>query len=198
MKNFILVSSSPRRKLLLEEAGFKFTIDHVKVSEIINENLNARENAESLARLKAKSYVNSNNLLKLKDNLVITADTLVAYEKTILGKPKNFSEAVEILSLLSSKTHSVITAFCIYDSSVDQYFIYSDETFVEFRDLSEEEILEYVRSGEPMDKAGSYGIQGEARKFVKRVNGSLSNVIGFPLELFELQVKNHGWKLCCE
>ncbi|MCB0384247.1 MAG: Maf family protein, partial [Bdellovibrionales bacterium] len=113
----------------------------------------------------------------------------------ILGKPKNSAEAQSFLHELSLKTHSVITGVCVYDVDSCRYVVASDETLVRFRKLSENEISEYVSSGEPMDKAGGYGIQGMAGRFVDKTEGSYSNVVGLPMELFEKMVNENGWRI---
>ena len=195
MKKFILASASPRRKSLLEKAGYKVSVEHVKVSEIINENLNSYENSRVLAGLKARTFVDASKHLKLKDFLVLSADTIVDLDGVQLGKPKNLLDAGETLLKLSGKTHSVITGVCFYESTSNQYFEFSNSTLVSFKTLSENEISEYLDSGEFSDKAGSYAIQGLGGKFVSSIEGSFSNVVGLPMELVEKVIKEKGWNV---
>lgn len=193
MHKLVLASNSPRRRDLLEEAGFCFHVDSVKLSEIIDKNLNPRAVAESLARAKAEAYVKEAKPLKNNGFLILSADTIVVLDGAIMGKPKNSPEAQLFLRQLSAKTHSVITGVCVYDVDNCRSIVESDETLVTFRPLTEDEILAYVQSGEPMDKAGAYAIQGEGGKFVMKTEGSYSNIVGLPIELFKKLVKDNGW-----
>lgn len=198
MHQLVLASQSPRRRDLLKKAGFCFHVDSVKVSEIIDKNLNPRAVAESLAQTKAQAYVNERKPLKKRGFLVLSADTIVVLGDQVLGKPKNSAEAEAFLSQLSGKTHSVITAICVHDVDRCLDVVASDETLVCFRKLSSEEISDYVATGEPMDKAGAYAIQGLGAKLVERIEGSFSNVVGFPIDLFKKLIKENGWKIDSE
>ena len=149
--------------------------------------------AQMLARRKCEAWVNSNNALKNQKILVLAADTLVAISGRVLGKPKNISEAQYYLGLLSGQTHSVITGVCVYAFDSEVYFESAVTTKVEFRALEDDEISKYIASGEPMDKAGAYGIQGEGRRFVKTFEGSWSNVVGLPMEYIETLFKENNW-----
>ena len=195
MHQLILASKSPRRRDLLKKAGFCFHVDPVKVSEIIDENLNPRAVAESLAWAKSEAFIQERKPLKKHGFLVLSADTIVALGHQVLGKPRNSTEAKSHLLRLSGKVHSVITALCIYDVDRGRDVVASEETLVFFHQLSEQEISEYVASGEPMDKAGAYAIQGVAGKFVDRIEGSFSNVVGLPMELFKKIIKENGWQI---
>ncbi len=195
MKELLLVSQSPRRSEILKEAGISFRVDTVKVSELIKENVNVRASIEALARLKAEAYLQQCKQLKSQDILLLTADTVVVFGEKIMGKPKDRAQAVEFLDMLSGKTHSVITALCLVDLAANRWVVASDQTFVHFRPLVAAEISAYVASGEPFDKAGGYGIQGAAREFVEKIEGSFLNVVGLPLELLEkLLIENH-WQV---
>ena len=195
MHILILVTQSPRRKNILAKAGYKFRSDHIKVSEIIDENLNPDEVVRGLAQLKSEAYRRQHKPLKSQKILVVTADTLVVFGSKVLGKPKDSAQAFEFLSILSGKTHCVKTAVNVYDFDKCQSHTFLETTEVDFNILSEEEILNYIATGEPFDKAGAYAIQGEGRKFVKSYRGSWFNVVGFPLELFEKQADLNGWKI---
>lgn len=192
MPQLILASTSPRRRELLEKAGFEFTVDTVKVSEIIDENLTVRDVVLDLATLKAVS------LLEQKYSgrsgfLILAADTLVSLGEEPLGKPRDVDEAVAFLTRLSGRTHCVRTGVVLIQSDRLHSASFVGETNVSFRELSKAEIEAYVASGEPMDKAGAYGIQGEARKFVSKVEGSWSNVVGLPIEMLEEVLNQNGW-----
>jgi septum formation protein len=195
MYELLLVSQSPRRKQLLENAGFLFRVDTVKISENIGENVNVAEAIVTLARTKGEVYLSSHNSLKGRDILLLSADTMVVHRGRALGKPKNSTEAQQFLGLLSGQTHEVITGIFIKNLKSDEYYSGFDTTKVEFRKLSATEIREYVDGGEPMDKAGAYAIQGDGGRFVQTIHGSKSNVIGLPLELLENVLKEKSWNV---
>lgn len=187
----ILASQSPRRIELLKLAGYKFRQVSVQLSEISDENLNPRERIRQLALAKAKACLDLRISSDVKDFGLLTADTLVVLGDQTLGKPKDQFEACQMLSQLSGARHRVITALVLYNSSTRDFIFGEAETVVQFRKLSEAEIQSYVESGDPFDKAGGYGIQGEARKFVESVEGPFDNVVGFPTVLFE-QLKSRS------
>jgi septum formation protein len=195
MLMMVLASQSPRRKELLNIAGIHFHHHPVKVSEIFDEKLKPAENASQLATLKARACVDQHKQLKLGKFLVLAADTIVTLDGQMLGKPESAGEATEFLRRLSGKTHSVISGLALLEVGAGKLWSGSDETQVEFKKLSENEISEYVSSGEPMDKAGAYAIQGLGGKLVANFRGSKSNVIGLPLELLEKALKENGWNV---
>lgn len=190
-----LVSASPRRKDLLEKEAFKFTVDTVKLSEIVEENLNIGDAIAALARTKAEAYVKEHKQLKSQEILILTADTVVVLGGQVMGKPSTNIEAAEMLNSLSDKTHSVITGICLWNLKLDEIYSTYDETKVQFKKLSPSEIQDYVTTGEPMDKAGAYAIQGRGSEFVIKIEGSYDNVVGLPTELFKSVLKEKGWKL---
>ena len=192
MYELVLVSQSPRRKQLLEEAGFIFRTGIVKVSEFIEENLNLGAAIEDVAETKAAAWVDINKHLKSQEILVLSADTIVAFEGNILGKPVDRAEARKTLGLLSAKTHSVITAFCLWNLGSGRICKRHHSTEVQFNTLATSEIEAYVASGKPLDKAGSYGIQEVGERFVKSIKGSYSSVVGLPMELFEKTLAEEG------
>lgn len=198
MLKLLLVSQSPRRQKILKDAGFFFSVDTVKLSEIIEENVNLRAAIEALAERKGQAYLDEHKHLKSKDILMLTADTVVVLAGQILGKPETRAVAVEYLNNLSGKTHSVITAICLWNLKTDQKVLASSQTLVKFRDLCLSEIEDYVATGEPMDKAGGYGIQGEARKFVEKIEGDFDNVVGLPLKLVQDLILEKGWNVARE
>ena len=172
--NLLLASSSPRRKELLAQAGFSFEIISPDVDETPFPLELPEEHAIRIARAKALVVQE-----KHPDALVIAADTNVVQGPRIMGKPVDVEEAVSMLKLLSGKTHEVITGVAIRGpENSSQWAVH---TQVEFRDLAQEEMLAYVASGDPMDKAGAYGIQGPGAHLVRRIQGSYTNVVGLPL-----------------
>lgn len=182
--HIVLVSASPRRKMILENAGLKFDIETVEISEIIDKNLNIEEAMSQVATDKMTAFLGSDKALKYKDFLAICADTTVYIDGICLEKPKSKNEAIEFLRLLSGRTHWVYTGVCLYNSQTKAWRKHCEGTEVEFKTLSDEEIFRYVDTGRPMDKAGAYGIQDGSHDFVKMIKGSLNNVIGFPIEWF--------------
>ncbi len=191
----LLVSESPRRREILSNAGFLFGVDTVKISEIIEENVNLREAITRIAQNKSGAYREAHKQLKGQRILLLSADTMVVYDGRALGKPKNSTEAQSFLSLLSGKTHSVITGISVENLATGESVSASDETEVQFREIPTFEIQSYISTGEPMDKAGAYAIQGEGRKFVQNIKGSRLNVVGLPLELFEKILQERRWSV---
>jgi septum formation protein len=185
MYRLILASQSPRRLELLKKAGFAVSVFPLKVSEILNENLNLEDAIAALALLKAQTFVQAHNYLKPQSFLVVAGDTVVVHQNQVLGKPQTTSEAEKMLQKLSGQTHRVISGLALIALDFGREIAVYDQTLVTFRSLTAAEISEYVASGDPMDKAGAYGIQGAAAKFVSHIEGSLTNVIGLPMELFE-------------
>lgn len=171
----ILASQSPRRRELLSLITDKFSIIPAKGEEIIGENVSPSEAVKMLARQKAVEIYS-----KYKDETIIAADTVVAIDGEILGKPHSAENAAEMLRKLSGRRHSVFTGVCVihHDGETD---IFAEETQVEFYPLTEREIADYVATGEPMDKAGAYGIQGRGALLVKGISGDYYNVMGLPV-----------------
>ena len=181
-KKVILASLSPRRKERFSLLGISFTAIPAELEETINNEApqtQAMQNALRKAQI-VKDKVN-------KDALVVSADTLVALDNHILGKPANAEEAGKYLRLLSGRSHSVYTGICIYYNDLAE--INYEQTFVTFAELSEAEINSYIATGEPLDKAGAYGIQGFGAQFITKVEGCYFNVMGFPIRLFYNMLK---------
>lgn len=191
MYQLILASSSPRRRQILEEAGFEFRVNSVKVSERFAKNLTIEGAIQDVAVRKAKATAQRIKIPKSQKILIVSADTVVILENQVLGKPKNQTEAVEFLRRLSAKTHRVVTAVCTILSDQEHIETFYDETLVEFRSLLANEISSYVATGEPMDRAGAYAIQGGAAGFVQSTKGSWYNVVGFPIERFEAYLQEN-------
>ncbi|NSL51612.1 Maf family protein [Calidifontibacillus erzurumensis] len=176
MRKLVLASSSPRRKELLAYAKIPFTIMVSEVDEDFDPNKDPKEIAQDLALQKAKAVFNSADL---DDAVVIGADTIVTVDNQILGKPKDAEEAKNMLKMLSGREHVVITGVAIVSSANSTIFY--EETKVQFWDLTDEEIEDYIKSGEPFDKAGSYGIQNLGSILVKKIDGDYFNVVGLPI-----------------
>lgn len=179
----VLASASPRRKELLTQAGFSFHVLPSPVPEELMDGEDATMFAMRLAREKAR-YVFE--LLQEKDSadgrlLVLGADTVVVSPGEILGKPRDEADAARMLRLLSGRTHQVITGVCLVSSFATE--VACEKTSVAVQTLSDEEIAGYIATREPMDKAGAYGIQGYAARWIPRIDGCYFNVVGLPLAL---------------
>jgi len=172
-QKLILASTSPRRVELLKSAGLAFDIVRPDADEKLHAGETPVEFAVRTAREKAES-VNAP-----PGTIVLGADTVVAAEGHILGKPVDAEDAKAMLRLLSGKMHEVITGVCL--RSAEKTVCFHVATAVLFRELSEEEIVTYVATGDPLDKAGAYAIQNGAAGMVRRIDGSYSNVVGLPL-----------------
>jgi septum formation protein len=176
-KKIVLASKSPRRKKLLEQINFEFDICPAEGEEIIDEKLAPAEICMSLAYQKANEVSK-----KYDDAVIIGSDTIVVFEKHILGKPKDKQDAERILNILSENTHSVFTGVSLINSGTGEEKRFYEETKVTFRKLKDSEIYEYINSGSPMDKAGAYGIQDDfGAVFVSKIEGCYYNVVGLPL-----------------
>jgi septum formation protein len=166
--------------------GFPFTVRKSGVEEIIDEKFAPEEIARSLAFQKASTVAS-----QLSSGIVIGADTIVVLEGKILGKPATEEEAVEMLSALSGKTHTVFTGFALVDVESKKSYISFERTEVTFRALRRDEIERYVAAGSPMDKAGAYGIQDDyGAVFVEKIDGCFYNVVGFPISKFHTALTN--------
>lgn len=222
MLRFVLASKSPRRQFFLEKRGYVFHTFPVEISEFLDKNLRVELAVEDLAKRKAEAFVQSSEALKMAPMVVLSADTIVVYKDEILGKPKDQKEAFFTLQKLSGHKHRVVTGYCLWNTQTDQVVKGHEVSEVEFRQLSDEEIWDYVRSGDPMDKAGSYGIQSLARQlirrkqheldsvigeelgstfrfegedFVKNFTGTLENIAGLPIDEIEKKIQELGWIL---
>ena len=185
--NIILASGSPRRKELLAQAGFDFEVEVSNADENVAEE-SPTEMVEELAARKAEAVVNLHN--KKEDNcLVIGADTIVVLDGKILGKPKDEADAVRMIRSFQGKVHQVYTGvtlvFCgkAGERPDDRWktITFAEKTDVFVCPMTEEQIRGYVKTGEPMDKAGAYGIQGRFAVWVKEISGDYNNVVGLPL-----------------
>ena len=187
MKKIILASVSPRRKELLEKIGLKFEIEPGDGEELADTDLETHEMVQKLSREKAEVIAR-----KYHNAIVIAADTVVLLDDKVLGKPHSQAEARKMLRLLSGKSHVVITAFTIIDTDKKRILSKSVETKVYIRKLNQREIDAYVKSREPLDKAGAYAIQGLGSAIVEKIEGDYFNVVGLPLSTLAESLKEFG------
>jgi septum formation protein len=200
IQELVLASESPRRKDLLARAGFSFHVFSVKVSENLEKNLTSNlsidEQILRIARRKAEATLRAYKSLKSQSFLILSADTLVILDGEALGKPKDSDQAFAFLKSLSGRSHQVKTGVVLVEGPVDSSIEIEnlnprhslkllqkvETTTVTFRHLNDREIRDYIESGEPMDKAGAYGIQGGGGDFVEKIVGPFDNVVGLPVE----------------
>jgi septum formation protein len=187
MARLILASGSPRRRELLTQAGFTFAVRAADIDEGLRPGEDPVEYVTRLAQEKAQAMY----ALEGRDDIVVLgADTTVVLDEEILGKPVDKADAVRMLRGLSGRAHRVITGVAVV--SADSVEAASEVTEVWFREISDAEIAAYVETGEPMDKAGSYGIQGRAAKWIPRIEGCYFNVMGLPLALVSAMLEPHA------
>lgn len=172
-----LASASPRRKKLLEQINLKFSVINPAADEKLNPKETPVQNVKRIAveKLdKAKTMIDK--------GIIITADTIVVLDNKVLGKPKDKKDAKRILKYLSGNTHFVFTGFAVYNTETEKLVVSYERTSVTFRELDDDEIDQYIKSGSPMDKAGAYGIQDDyGAVFIKKITGCYYNVVGLPL-----------------
>ena len=189
MKKMILASASPRRRELLEQGGIPFTVIPSQAEEKLT-TIQPGLAVEELSYLKCSDIYEKS----AEDAVVIGADTVVASEGKILGKPSSKEDAVKMLQSLQGKAHEVYTGVTIMvrEGDENRKKTFHEKTKVVFYPMSEEEIRSYVDTGEPMDKAGAYGIQGKSAVFIKEISGDYNNVVGLPLARIYQELKNMG------
>lgn len=173
----ILASASPRRRELLSRLGLEFTVLAAQADETLLPGLSPREQVIRLSAIKAQAVREA--LESRPGQVIVSADTVVVLDDAILGKPKNAAQAAEMLRALSGRAHLVLTGVTVLTEDGPRQLC--EETQVFFRPLRETEITAYIRTGEPMDKAGAYGIQGYGALFVEKLIGDYYNVMGLPL-----------------
>ncbi|MEZ4751439.1 MAG: Maf family protein [Bdellovibrionota bacterium] len=178
--SLLLASGSPRRHSLLKSLGFLF---HVEVSGAEEKESGLGPTALALANAEIKATEVLDRSIRANNAWVIGADTVVSLDGQLLGKPKNPEEVVSHLRTLSGKTHEVVTGLALLKRG-EKPLLEATTTAVRFKKLTEKEILAYSKTAEPMDKAGSYAIQGLGALFVESIEGSYTNVVGFPVETF--------------
>jgi septum formation protein len=179
----VLASASPRRQELLRNAGIRFEIQPADIAEDPLPGEGGRDCAERLAREKAIVVAGQR-----PHDIVLGADTVVVVDGQLLGKPSDAADAGRMLRLLSGREHQVITGVCSVVNA--QPTVSSETTFVTVSEITDQEIAEYVASGEPMDKAGAYAIQGLASRWIPRIEGDYSNVVGLPVALVFRMLKS--------
>ena len=169
----ILASQSPRRKELLGLFHIPFTVQVADIDEAMDPSKSPQEEVSRVSRLKALAVAGNS------EDVIIAADTIVVLEGNVLGKPADRRDAIRMLTALSGRDHQVMTGVTVVRGS--RILTHTEVTDIHFRPLSQAEILRYVDTGEPMDKAGSYGIQGGAALFVEKMHGDYYNVMGLPV-----------------
>lgn len=192
MKQIILASKSPRRKALLKQIGLEFTIVPGYVKETLNPRLKPRGQAEYLSQLKADTIYAVHKNKPDTECIIISADTIVAVDDEVLGKPKNNTDAKIMLKKLSGRKHQVITAYTLIDVRSRKKITNSQVTNVYFRKIKDSEITKYIKSEKLSDKAGAYAIQGRAAVFVEKIEGDYSNIVGLPLFSLAKDMKKFG------
>ena len=181
--NIILASASPRRKELLQQAGFTFTVAASGVPEVRSLGEYPIAFVTRLAREKAQDVAATSEA----SAIVIGADTVVVCDGEVLGKPANTEDAKRMLRLLAGRTHQVITGVCVLAGTVVE--LAAEVTMVQMLTISAGDIEEYVATGEPMDKAGAYAIQGRAARWIPRIQGCYFNVVGLPISLVTAMIE---------
>lgn len=202
MSQIILASQSPRRKELLEQIGLEFEICPAKGEEIITKSIPeevvmelSKQKAEEVAALVTSFGENHKEITTPSDILVIGADTVVAYDGKILGKPVDEADAKRMLTMLAGNIHSVftgVTLVLIDKSGRAGELVFYEKTDVKMHPMTETEIDRYIATGEPMDKAGSYGIQGKCAIYIEKIDGDYNNVVGLPITRIYQELKKIG------
>jgi len=175
----ILASSSPRRADLLRQIGIPFSVVKPSTTEVAIANLNPEEMTVNIALQKAKQ-VSSHH----KEEIVLAADTIVVFKGLIMGKPVDLQDACRMLRMLSGMDHQVITGFVLLNACNGLIRQAAATTTVWMEPMTDREITEYAETGDPLDKAGAYGIQGRAAVFIRKIDGCYFNVVGLPLNKF--------------
>jgi septum formation protein len=192
----VLASASPRRQELLKSAGIEFVVKPANIPEVRRDQETAQAFAERMAREKARAV-----FAEVKDEYVLGADTVVVVAaaaggatgvppvELVLGKPENEEDAARMLRLLSGRKHQVITGVCLIGTGFEE--VRSESTTIQFSALSDADIRDYIATGEPMDKAGAYAIQGAASRWISNIQGDYSNVVGLPVALVLQMLRDH-------
>jgi septum formation protein len=176
MRKIVLASASPRRKKLLEQLGLKFEVDPSLFPEKVEPGVPPQKLAGIMALAKALAVAGRH-----PDAIIIAADSFIVIDGRILGKPHTPEEARRMLGELSGRSHAAITGMAVVDTATGKTLSRSTETRVFMKRLTPEEIDAYVRTGEPLDKAGAYAIQGRGAVFIEKIEGDYTNVVGLPL-----------------
>ncbi len=187
MRKIILASASPRRKELLAKTGLRFTVVPSDYDEDMTLKLSPKELAKVLSLGKAEAVAK-----RYKDAIVIGADSFVVYKNKLMGKPHTAERARKMLAQLSGKTNSVITGFSIVDTKTGKRISRAIECKVYLRKMTDHEIMAYIKTGEPLDKAGAYAVQGRGSVFVKRTEGNFFTIMGLPIYELMQELKKFG------
>jgi septum formation protein len=187
MRKIILASTSPRRKELLAKTGLKFIAVPSDYEEDMTLKLPSKELARVLSMGKTEAVAK-----KYKDAIVIGADTFIAYKDQILGKPHTAQRAKAMLKRLNGKTHSVITGFSIIDTKTGKHISRAIECKVSFRKMTSREIDAYIKTGEPLERAGGYAIQERGSVFIKKTEGDFFTIMGLPVYELVRELKKFG------
>ena len=189
---YILASGSPRRKELMSLIREDFTIEIPGVDESVPDNMETEDIAEYLSGIKAGAVFDGHD----NEAVVVTgSDTVVIYGDRVLGKPRSRQDAYDMLKTLSGRTHEVRTGVTVIyrtESGEEGRLSFTDHAKVEFYELTDQEIEEYISTGEPLDKAGAYGIQGRGALLVRKIDGDYYSVVGFPVGRLNRELKAHG------
>ncbi|MGH9615620.1 MAG: Maf family protein [Acidobacteriaceae bacterium] len=198
----ILASASPRRRELLTHAGFSFHVESIPVAEDPCLGEDPMHLVTRLAREKAEAVfaTHSHQAADADPLLVLGADTVVVCDQEILGKPADAADAARMLRLLAGRTHQVITGVCLISQRgvESEIEVAAETTSVTMLTLSDEEILAYIATGEPMDKAGAYAIQGRASRWIPRISGCYFNVVGLPIALVNTMIESTLRKIAAQ
>ncbi|MBD3170526.1 MAG: septum formation protein Maf [candidate division Zixibacteria bacterium] len=188
-ERILLASTSPRRKKVLELLGLDFDVYKPRIDETPPAGVLPSDYAEAMAVKKVKNALEND----VNNRVIIGADTVVILGERILGKPADEAEAAKMLRSLRGKEHIVITAVAMNIKKAGKVIFSHESTRVLFKRFTDEHLYEYIDSGEPLDKAGSYGIQGMGSVLVEKINGELDNVIGFPLNCLAKMLLSQGY-----
>lgn len=187
MKKIILASGSPRRKKLLKQLGLEFVIDASNIDEKLNPRYRPRKQVESLSLQKATAIAQ-----KYDDALIIAADTMVALNGEIFGKPKDYKDAVRTLKKLSGTVHSVVTGFTLMDTKTKKTVTKSTELQVTFKQLTPKEIAHYIEKEKPFDRAGSYAMESLGAVLIEKMEGDYFGGVGLSLSALRKELKKFG------
>ncbi|MBI5123383.1 septum formation inhibitor Maf [Candidatus Roizmanbacteria bacterium] len=187
MKKIVLASASPRRKQLLKQLGLEFEVVTTDLEERLNPRLKPRHQVEELALQKAEAVAS-----KFADAIIIGADTIVALNDEVIGKPKDVQDAKRILKKLRGRQHTVVTGFVLIDTLAKRTIVKSVETKVWFRKLLPQEISNYIEKEKPLDKAGAYAIQDLGALFIEKIEGDFFGAVGLPLFTLAKELKKLG------
>jgi septum formation protein len=187
MRKIVLASASPRRKRLLEQLGLEFEVDPSLFQETVEPGVSPQKLACSIAAAKAEAVA-----ARHPDAIIIAADSFIDLDGHILGKPHTPEEARRMLGDLSGRSHIAVTGLALVDTATGRTYSRYMETRVDMKRLTSEEIDAYVKTGEPLDKAGAYAIQGRGAGLIEKIEGDYNNVVGLPLSALAWALKEFG------